>query len=191
MANDPLYDLRVERLRDEFNMKAEEARMEAESIRSMQDDLRSALASNDREYAKSLDRDICESEQRYLKLAAELAPPADQLLPQEVEHFAKYQSQWGRPHWSGLTDNTGRKLTNYEIGLVYGHDAAQQHGERGSASNIAALEVLGPVNPDPAIRSGDDALAMCQSKHGRLSAKTYNQNVQKLMAMKAKGMYRD
>jgi hypothetical protein len=193
MANDPLYDLRIERLREEFSQRADEAQQEAENIRTLQEDRRNALQAGDREGAKFFDRECVEAESRYLKLAAELAPPANQLLPQEVEHFAKYQSQWGQPHWSGLTDQTGRKLTNYEIGLMYGHDAAQQYGERGSAANIAALEVLGPVNPDTAIRTGDEALNLVrQSKYGRnLKASDYNKQVRRLAAAKAGGSYRD
>jgi hypothetical protein len=193
MANDPLYDLRVERLREDFNMKAEEARQEAETIRSMQGDLRSALASNDREYAKQLDRDICEAERRYLQLAAELQPQQQGLTPAKQEYVAKHADQLLRPHWSGLRHQNGQPVSNLEA-VAFGHDRAAQMGiPEDSDSYFEALDVLGPAAEPTVIQTGDEALALArQSKYGKdLKASEYNRQVRKLAAAKQAGSYRD
>ena len=193
MANDPLYDLRVERLREDFNMKAEEARQEAETIRSMQGDLRSALASNDREYAKRLDRDICEAEQRYLGLVRELQPQQQGLTPAKQEYVAKHADQLLRPHWSGLRHQNGQPVSNLEA-VAFGHDRAAQMGiPEDSDSYFEALDVLGPAAEPTVIQTGDEALALArQSKYGKdLKASEYNRQVRKLAAAKQAGSYRD
>jgi len=193
MANDPLYDLRVERLREDFNMKAEEARQEAETIRSMQGDLRSALASNDREYAKRLDRDICEAEQRYLQLAAELQPPQQGLTPAKQEYVAKHADQLARPHWSGLKYQDGRSVSNLEA-IAYGRDRAIGMGiQEDSPEYFQALDVLGPQAESTVIQTGDEALTLVRrSKYGKgLKASDYNKQVYRLAEAKSRGDYRD
>jgi hypothetical protein len=193
MANDPLYDLRVERLREDFNMKAEEARQEAETIRSMQGDLRDALASNDREYAKRLDRDICEAEQRYLGLVRELQPQQQGLTQAKAEYVSRHGDQLLRPHWSGLRHQNGVPVTNLEA-IAYGHDRAAQMGiPEDSPEYFQALDVLGPVGEPTTITSGDEALNLVRrSKYGKdLKAVDYNKQVRKLAAAKAGGNYRD
>ena len=188
MANDPLYDLRVERLREEFEIKAEEARQETEIIRNLQEDRRAALARGDRESAKLFDKDLCEAEQRYLRLAAELQQQPQGLSAEKQDFVSKYSPEQlvGRPHWFGKSKYGDSPISGLDA-LAHAHEVAKALNiPDDSKEYFDLMQHAAPQTENAAIRTGDEALNLArQSKYGKdLKASEYNRQVRKLAAAK-------